>query len=156
MSLSFADIFSAVVKLRRIIAVVSIVAGAGYKLGPVAWHKFNPKQAPVTVPVMAAAVVSTNSVVVKTSQTSPHDLGEVTLTNHYETCMHLGGGKNCLVTPRVLDNHNVELTLSLETRTSGGKVHDLTVTQVTAKTGKPMEVAVGDFQFSMTPKLASE
>lgn len=145
--MSFADIFSAVVKIRRIIIVVSAIAGAGCKFGPVAWHKFSPQHAPVTV-----AGVATNSLVAK----SPHDLGEVTLTNHYETCVHLGNGKNCLVTPRLIDSRNVELTLALETRAPGGKIHDLTVTQVTAKAGKPMEVAVGDFQFSMTPKMSSE
>ena len=150
--MTFADIFSAVVKIRRILFVISVLSGIGCKFGPTAWHKFSPKPGPVAVkqaPVITAGV--TNAVAVAKS---PHDLGELTLTNHYETCVHLGGGKNCLVTPRVLDSHNVELTLALETRAPGGKVHDLTVTQVTVREGKPMEVAVGDFQFSMTPKLA--
>jgi hypothetical protein len=150
--MTFADIFSAVVKLRRILVVISILSGIGCKYGPTAWHKFSPQPGPVTVkqaPVTTARVTNTSAVA-----KSPHDLGELTLTNHYETCVHLGGGKNCLVTPRVLDSHNVELTLALETRAPGGKVHDLTVTQVTVRDGKPMEVAVGDFQFSMTPKLA--
>jgi hypothetical protein len=153
--MTFADIFSAAVKLRRILVVVSILSGLGCKYGPTAWHKFSPAPGPVAAkqaPVMISgmATVATNAVVVK----SPHDLGELTLTNHYETCVHLGGGKDCLVTPRMIDSHNIELTLALETRAPGGKVHDLTVTQVTARSGRPMEVAVGNFQFSMTPKLA--
>jgi len=153
--MTFADIFSAVVKLRRIVVVVSILSGLGCKYGPVAWHKFSPKPGPVVAKqnpatVSGAASAVTNLVATK----SMRDLGELALTNHYETCVHLGGGKNCLVTPRMLDSHNVELTLALETRAPSGKVHDLTVTQVTARDGKPMEVAVGNFQFSMTPKLA--
>ena len=143
------DGLAIVLKLRRIVAVISVLAGgATYKFGPAAWHKFNPHHA-----TSVAASAGTNGVA---ATLFSHDLGEVTLTNHYETSVSLGHGKNCLVVPRVIDSRNVQLTLSLESRTTDGLVHDLTVTQVTAKPGKPMEVAVGDFSFSMTPKLISE
>jgi hypothetical protein len=84
------------------------------------------------------------------------DLGEVTLTNHYETCVHLGGGKNFTLTPKMIDSHQIELTLSLESKTPAGKTHDLSVTQVEAESGKPLEIVVGDFQLSLTPKITSE
>jgi hypothetical protein len=152
--MTFADIFSAAVKLRRVIAVISIIAGVGCKYGPAAWHKFSPKPAVVAVATVKniAPTISTNI----PAPLAPNDVGEVTLTNHYETCVHLGRGKDCLVTPRLIDSRTVELTLTLETHAPGGKIHDLTVTQVNAKPGKPLEVAMGGFQFSMTPLLASE
>ena len=145
--MSFQDIFSGLVKLRYIIVVGSSLAGAGFKFGPVAWHKIHGTPMPIT-----AAVAGTNSL----AKLNSHELGELTLTNHYERKISLGHNKNCLVIPRVVDRSSVELTLSLETRTPEGKVHDLTVTQITTKTGKPMEVAVGDFKFSMTPMLVTQ
>jgi hypothetical protein len=97
-----------------------------------------------------------SSVVAASGTNLLHNLGEVSLTNHFETCVKLGGGKNCTVVPRMIDSHNMELTLALESRTPAGKTHDLTVTQVTAKAGKPVEVALGGFQLSFTPKMISE
>jgi hypothetical protein len=96
----------------------------------------------------SAAVSGTNSTM--------RDLGEVTLTNHFETCVQLGAGKDFILRPRMLDGRNIQLTLSLESKTNSGKMHDLSVTQVITRSGKPMEVAVGDFNFSLTPKLSSE
>lgn len=151
--MSFSESISALVTVRRVIAVISIAAigGTGYKFGPTVWHKYH------TDPAKAASAGissgGTNSVGAKLAA---NDLGEVTLTNHYETCFNLGHGKNCLVVPRVIDSHNVELTLSLESLTAEGTVHDLSVTQITAKTGKSTEIAIGDVEFSLTPKMMSE
>ncbi|HEY5041878.1 MAG TPA: hypothetical protein VIK53_07730 [Verrucomicrobiae bacterium] len=91
-----------------------------------------------------------------TATNSLHNLGELALTNHFETCVQLGGGMDCIFLPKILDSHNVELTLSLETLSPDGKTRDLTVKQVTTKDGKPFEVAMGDFQLSLTPMMASE
>jgi hypothetical protein len=85
-----------------------------------------------------------------------HDLGEVSLTNHNETCILLGGGKQCTFLPRMIDAHTVEITFSLESKTNAGKVHDLTVTQATGKSGKPLEIAIGDYQLSLTPRMVLE
>ena len=95
-----------------------------------------------------SACAATNSV--------SRDLGAVTLTNHYETCVNLGSGQDCILTPRMIDNHNVQLTLAVESKTATGKTHDLSVTQVVTREGKPLEVAVGDYSFSLTPKVTSE
>ncbi len=95
-------------------------------------------------------------VVVSPNSPPQHDLGEVDLTNHLETCLQLGGGKNCTLTPVYIDKHTVQLTLALESKTAAGKVHDVSVTQVVAKNGQPLAVSVGDFHLSLTPTLASE
>lgn len=146
--MSFSDMFSGLVKLRYVLVIGSSLTGLGFKFGPVAWHKIHG----TPMPVLANAG-GTNSA---TAKLNPRELGELTLTNHYERSINLGHNKNCLVVPRVIDRSSVELTLSLETRTPAGKVHDLTVTQITTKTGKPLEVAVGDFKFSMTPMLVTQ
>jgi hypothetical protein len=84
------------------------------------------------------------------------DLGALTLTNHYETCVQLGTGKDCTFTPKLIDSHNVQLTLALKSRTATGKIHDLSVTQIVTRTGQPLEVAVGDFSLSLTPNVTTE
>ena len=146
--MSFSDMFSGLVKLRYVLVIGSYLTGLGFKFGPVAWHKIHG----TTMPVLANAG-STNSA---TAKLNPRELGELTLTNHYERRVSVGRNQNCLVVPRVIDHSSVELTLSLETRTSAGKLQGLTVTQITTKTGKPLEVAVGDFKFSMTPMLVTQ
>jgi ABC-type enterochelin transport system substrate-binding protein len=35
------------------------------------------------------------SVAAATTTNTAHELGELTLTNHLETCVHLGSGKSC-------------------------------------------------------------
>jgi len=60
-----------------------------------------------------------------------------------------------LLTPRMIDSHNVQLTLAVESKTARGKLHDLSITQVVTRPGKPFEVVVGEFSFCLTPKVVS-
>lgn len=152
--MSFSDVYSTVMKARRVIALVGIVAGAGYKAVPMVWHKSEAK--PATVAASTLGVPNTtnaaNGIVVK----GPiYSFGEVTLTNHYETSVKLGEGKNCMLVPKVLGNQ-MELTLSVETRNATGKTTDLAVRQVTAKAGKPVEISLGGVQLAFTPMLAKD
>lgn len=82
-----------------------------------------------------------------------HDLGEISLTNHVETCVNLGGGKDCVLKPKQVDSKTYQLTLSVESKNKSGTLQDLSVTEVTTRSGAPLEVAVGDFQLSFTPKM---
>ena len=82
-----------------------------------------------------------------------HNLGDIALTNHYETCVQLGSGKNCILTPRMLDHHKLQITLAFQSKTATGKTSDLSVTRIMAKDGKPLEVAVGNFNLSLTPRF---
>ena len=84
------------------------------------------------------------------------DLGELELTNHYETCIQLGAGKSCTIKPSILDHGNLQLVLAFETKKSDGQTDGLSVVQIVTKTGKPFEVAIGDMNFTLTPKLADE
>ena len=151
--MSFSDVYSTVMKARRVIAVIGIVAGAGYKAVPMVWHKAEPKPAVAAANSNSNITTNANGILVK----GPiYSFGEVTLTNHYETCVKIGEGKNCMLVPKMLANNSIELTLSVESRTSAGKTHDLSVKQITTKTGKPVEVALGGLQLSFTPKLLTE
>jgi len=151
--MSISETFSALVKPRRLMIIVGIfgslgaIGGVGYKYGPAKWHK---TASPTTVNTAAANPAGvTNGVALK-----PGDLclGEVMLTNHCETSIQLSNGKNCTLLARD-DGRNLELTVALKSFTSGGQTRDLSVTQVSAKSGKPLEVVLGDYELSFTPKI---
>jgi hypothetical protein len=105
------------------------------------------KAAPKTA-VTNAVAVATNS--------NERDLGELSLTNHYETCVQLGAGKSCTIRPNVIDRKDVQLTMSLESKKTDGKTEGLIVTQVSARDGKSFEVALGDMNFTLTPNMVAE
>jgi hypothetical protein len=108
------------------------------------------------------ASCSKNSTVAKSSSTATNsvaanpnekNLGEITLTNHYETCVAIGDGKNCVITPRLLDGKSVRLVLSLQSKNADGETDALSVMQVVTKPGKPFEVAIGDLNLILTPVI---
>jgi hypothetical protein len=82
------------------------------------------------------------------------NLGELELTNHYETCVNLGAGKSCTIKPNVLDRRNLQLTMALESKNASGQISGISVVQIVTKTGQPFEVAVGDMNLTLTPLLA--
>ena len=84
------------------------------------------------------------------------NLGELTLTNHYETCVNLGAGKSCTFKPALLDRTSLRLTMSLESKNVHGGVNRFSVVQVVTKSGEPFEVSVGDMNLTLTPILAAE
>ena len=129
--------------------IVSIVALSLTGLLPASCQKTSPQQKS-SPPAAVAHSNATNASDIL------HNLGEVELTNHYETCVQLGGGKNCTLTPKMLNQKYVLITLSVESKTAAGKTHDLSVTQVVTRTGKPLEVAVGDFELTLTPRVNLE
>ena len=168
-------------KLRWFFAIVSVVAGvAAYKFGPTVWHEVQDRMDghkkpmakagakansltnivadPMAGPKANANVVLdgdslTNDFAVKLSDC---DLGAVSLTNHYETSVSLGKGRSCILTPNMIDSRNVQLTLTVESKDRGGHVHDLSITQVIVRPGKPLNAAVGGYSFSLTPNMVSE
>ncbi len=99
----------------------------------------------------AAPAVSTASL-----STTNKNLGELNLTNHYETCVELGAGKTCTFKPTLLDHSNMQLTMQFETKNAGGQMQGLSIVQIVTKSGKPFEVAVGDMNVTLTPELQGE
>lgn len=84
------------------------------------------------------------------------ELGELALTNRYETCIELGAGRSCTITPRLLDRDSLQLTMALQSRKADGKTAGLIVTQVLTRPGQPFEVAVGDMDITLTPEIVQE
>jgi len=103
---------------------------------------------------------STNSVSANSgpaiSPANTRDLGELVLTNRYETCVNLGEGRSCTIRPTLLGRDSLQLTMTLESKQSDGTTAGLIVTQVTTRPGKPFEVAIGDMDITITPQMANE
>jgi hypothetical protein len=116
---------------------------------PASCHKQPPQQAATTPAVLAAG--ATNTV-----NSSNRNLGEISLTNRNETCLQLATGESCTLTPKLLDKHNVQITLAIESKNDYGETHGLAVTQVVGQSGKPLEVAVGDLNLTFTPRVSQE
>ena len=96
------------------------------------------------------------SIVTSSESLTNKNLGELNLTNHYETCVDLGMGKSCTFRPTQLDRSSLKLTMVLESRSTTGGTKDLSVVQVVTKSGKPFEIAVGDMNLTLTPKLQGD
>ncbi|HTR43021.1 MAG TPA: hypothetical protein VMH87_15510 [Pseudomonadales bacterium] len=103
----------------------------------------------------AAPVASNKSAA--TAQAAPSkvkDLGVLEMTNHYETCVKFGPDRSCRIVPKMLDRHNIQLTLTLESKNHDGKTSGLSIVQLTGKTQQTFEISVGDTDFSFTPEIA--
>lgn len=82
------------------------------------------------------------------------DLGVVQLTNHYETCVAFGPGRDCRIVPKVIDRHNVELTLTVESKGPDGKISGFSVVQLMGNEEQPFQISIGGTNFSFTPQIA--
>jgi hypothetical protein len=82
------------------------------------------------------------------------DLGVLELTNHFETNVAFGPHRNCRIVPKMIDRHDVLLTLTVESKSADGKIAGLSIVQVSGKTEQPFEIAIGDTDFSFTPEIA--
>jgi hypothetical protein len=94
----------------------------------------------------ASSVISINS--------TNKNLGVLQLTNHFETCVQLGNGKSCTIKPNLIDRKDLQLIMALQSKKSDGKIAGLSVIQVMTRQGKSFEVAVGDMNLTLTPKLS--
>jgi hypothetical protein len=99
--------------------------------------------------------VATNAVSA-ISLANTRDLGELVLTNHYETRINLGEGRSCTITPEQLNRDSVQLTLTLQSKQADGNVAGLVVSRVTTRPGQPFEVAIGDMDITITPIVTQE
>jgi hypothetical protein len=97
-----------------------------------------------------------NNIAASSESLTNKNLGELQLTNHYETCVNLGAGRSCTFKPTLLDHSNLQLTLSVESKSTTGGIQGLSVVQVVTKTGKPFEIAVGNMNLTLTPELSNE
>jgi hypothetical protein len=135
------------------IAVIAAISLSG--LLPSSCTKtFSAREAKKNAPAPAPVVEKPSPVVPTLSNTK--DLGELALTNRYETRVELGAGRSCTITPKLLDRNSVQLIMALQSRQSDGRTAGLIVTQVTTPPGKPFEVVIGNVDITITPEIAQE
>jgi hypothetical protein len=115
---------------------------------PASCHKSAPQQKTAPPAMVATATNNVNP--------ANRNLGVISLTNHNETCLQLASGESFTLTPKRLDQHNVQITLAVESKNDYGETHNFAVTQVIAQPGKSLEVAVGDLNLTFTPRLNQE
>lgn len=84
------------------------------------------------------------------------DLGTIMLTNRYETSVAIGTNQYCLLDPRLVSDRDIQLTATVETKTTDGKIHDMAMTEVGARLDKPVDFSVGGFNFTVTPTMQSD
>ena len=113
---------------------------------PASCHKSQVQQTSARPAVVANA---TNNAV--GAKAFDGNLGEIALTNRSETRLQITAGQICILTPKLLDRQNAQITLTLESKNDHGETRNLAVTQLVAKTGKPLEVTVGDLKLTFTP-----
>jgi hypothetical protein len=90
------------------------------------------------------------------AQSKTKDLGVVSMTNNYETCLSFGAGKDCIIIPKVLDRNNLQLTLTLESKKPNGQISGLSVVQMTGSQQKPFEISIGGTDFTFTPQIVAQ
>ncbi len=81
-------------------------------------------------------------------------LGEIQFTNHYELFVNLGAGKSCTIKPTVLNRNDLQLMVALDSKNTKGGVKGLSIVKVVAKSGESFDVAVGDMNLTIIPRLA--
>jgi hypothetical protein len=89
------------------------------------------------------------------AQSKIKDLGVLTMTNHYETCVILDKNRDCRIVPKILGRSDVQLTLTLESKGTDGKPAGLSVVELTGNPQKQFEVSIGDTDFTFTPQIAA-
>lgn len=114
---------------------------------PASCHKTSPTQKTPATPAAASA----NSAGI---QSFKINLGELPLTNNNDTCVLFSTGESCTMTPKLLDGKTARITMAFESRNDFGETSNFSVKQVTVAQGKPVEVSVGHFNLSFTPKVS--
>lgn len=93
------------------------------------------------------------SAAVTTNGTTIRNLGEIVLTNANETCLRLADGKHFILTPKLIDAKSFRLTMAVESPNANGETEELSVSQITASPGKPLELSVGNQSITFTPRI---
>jgi regulator of replication initiation timing len=84
------------------------------------------------------------------------DLGMIEISDRAPTQFDLGAGQNCVVTPTVLSDGNIQMEIAVEVKTDDGKVEQLGQSRLTARPGQQCAISVGDMMISLTAKLKTE
>jgi hypothetical protein len=97
---------------------------------------------------------STNGTIA--AQLAIKDLGVLQLTNHYETCVAVDSHRDCRIVPKMVSRHEVQLTLTLESKSVDGKISGLSIVQMDGDIQKPFQFSIGNKSYTFTPQIAPE
>jgi hypothetical protein len=78
------------------------------------------------------------------------DLGVVELSNRTSSHFDLGAGRECIITPTVLPDGNLEIDMVI---TADQNTTRLVAPRVTTRPGQRLLVSMGDTSVALTPKL---
>lgn len=84
------------------------------------------------------------------------NLGVLPLSNHISTTVNLDTNKECTITPTLLQDENVQIILSVQTKNTDGQLESVNVARVLARSGEPFDVFIGDMDLAFTPRLVSQ
>lgn len=115
---------------------------------PASCHK-ETSQPKASAPIVAVDG-TTNTVNVRSFE---RKIGNISLTNLDDTYVQFSTGETFTITPKLLDSKSARITLAVESRDAFGDPHNFAVTQIVAEPGKPVEVALGGYNLSFTPKI---
>ena len=102
---------------------------------------------PTPSPAQGQAHVATNL------EADTTDLGMVELTDGVPMRFELGGGTNCVVTPRALSDGNITMEIKTEVINADGTASKLGMSQLTARPGQACSISVGDRMIALGAKL---
>jgi hypothetical protein len=83
------------------------------------------------------------------------DLGQLWLTNHSDVTLRFISGEDCTFSSKLVGRDAVQIDISLETKNEYGETRHFYGTQITAPTGKPVKVAVGELKLLFTPLVST-
>lgn len=115
---------------------------------PASCHKADAKKSPP--PAITANATNANY------RPITGNIGQISLTNHEETCVEFANGMRCTLTPKVLDRNNIRITVALESRNDYGDTKHFDLKDIVVQPGKPAEVAVGEMSLTFTPTIVEK
>ncbi len=84
------------------------------------------------------------------------DLGLVEFADGIGIRFDLGGGTNCVVTPKTLSDGNAEMQISVGVTNADGTTSLLGQSSLTARPGQHCSISVGDRMIALAPKLKTQ
>jgi hypothetical protein len=84
------------------------------------------------------------------------DLGPLEMVDGAAERFDLGGGTNCVVTPKALSDGNVALQLNMTFNNADGTATELGQGRITARPGQSCSISIGDRMIGMSVKLKQE
>ncbi|MCC6822282.1 MAG: hypothetical protein IT579_16245 [Verrucomicrobia subdivision 3 bacterium] len=84
------------------------------------------------------------------------DLGSIEFADGIAVRFDLGGGTNCVVTPKILSDGNAQMQISVEVTNADGTASLLGQSYLTARPGQHCSISVGDRMIALAPKLKTQ